>query len=83
MSNQVREASASPNTYTRRAFIQTLLAAPLALGATALMPEEAEAKTQALGYITIPQLTSWKKLKRKSMKVGSNQNLYWYSYNCP
>ena len=35
----------SENPYTRRAFIQTMLAAPLALGATVLMPEEAEAKT--------------------------------------
>ena len=70
-----------PHSYTRRAFIQTLLAAPLAFGATALLPEEAEAKTQTLDYITVPQLSSWKKIKRKSMMVGNSQKRYWYSFN--
>ena len=64
MSNQVCEASTSqPNTYTRRAFIQMLLAAPLALGTTTLLPEEAEAaiKTIKVGYTVLHVPSIWKK----------------------
>ena len=56
-------ARKSENTYTRRAFIQAVLAAPLALGATALVPEEAEAATKVMkvgpAVLRVPSI--WKK----------------------
>ena len=53
----------SENTYTRRAFIQTMLAAPLVLGAAALLPEEAEAAGGVIkmDYIRLHVPTIWKK----------------------
>ena len=73
MSNQVCAASTLPNAYTRRAFIQTMLAAPLALGATALMPEEAEAKTKTfrVGYTYLYAPSIWKRLSGYGRTHGS------------
>ena len=77
-------ARKSENTYTRRAFIQTLLAAPLALGATALMPEEAEAATKTIKIFhviadaKVKAPTSWRKLKYR-ISMNPDYRLY---YSC-
>ena len=71
-----------PNTYTRRAFIQTLLVAPLALGATALMPEEAEAATMKSGEIKLTVPAAWKSkctLKKTATSVVGNNVCKYYT----
>ena len=69
------------NNYDRRTFLQAMIGAPLALGAMALLPDEAEAagktSTIKIGYVNLVVPRLWKS-KLRGEGMGHSSGIYNY-----